>query len=305
MKSRMIECYDYRELDVPRELGRWHIPDSEIEEELKALAKDYSKAEEVEGVIGDGDCVRCICVKASKENWEGRGVLLYPGRRLPGAEEAEETVSGKRAGEEFECRIKEVQLTLKVDKVVRIHVMTVCDELAGKLGIAGVGTVEDYYAWYHDEHDKERKEKACMAIARYWLEEMMEHSEFDIDKEEKKKWCNDRARLIYDAMLAAGYDLRKTQEGETITEEEALEREAKAQERYFVPYVMYCYFSEKDGFVLTKEDFEAKVRKMAKERGEKAEDLMKQTDISMFRERMYQERTYHLLMADAEKYLEV
>lgn len=44
---------------------------------------------------------------------------------------------------------------------------------------------------------------------------------------------------------------------------------------------------------------------MAEERGEKAEDLMKQADITMFRERAYQEHTFHLLMADAEKYLEV
>ncbi|MDE6936681.1 MAG: hypothetical protein K2P28_00630, partial [Lachnospiraceae bacterium] len=108
MKSRMMSCYDYRLLEVPKEMRRWHIPDSEIEAELLALAKDHSGEEETEGEIQDKDCVRCICVKASKENWEGRTVLLYPGRKLPGAEGAEEAVLGKKRGEEFECSIKAV-----------------------------------------------------------------------------------------------------------------------------------------------------------------------------------------------------
>ncbi len=30
----MTDCYDYKLLDVPEEMGRWHIPDSEIDAEL-------------------------------------------------------------------------------------------------------------------------------------------------------------------------------------------------------------------------------------------------------------------------------
>lgn len=305
MKSRMTDCYDYKLLEVPEEMGRWHIPDSEIEEELEALAKDHSGEEETEGEIQSGDCVRCICVKAPKENWEGRTVFLYPGRKLPGAEGAEEAVLGKRRGEEFVCSIKDMSLTLRIEKTVRIRVMKVGDELAGKLDIPGVRTVEDYYRWYHEQHDGERREKACIGIARYWLEEMSKRSRFYIDEMEKQEWCERRARIMYDSMLSAGYDMKKTQEGERITEEEALKRASEGQEMYFIPYIMYCYFSEKDGFVLTEEGFVKEVEKIAAERGEKVEELMKQTDISMFRQTKYQEHTYHLLMADAEKYLEV
>lgn len=305
MKSRMTNCYDYKELKVPEELGRWHIPDSEIEAELEALARDHSGEEETEREIERGDCVRCICIKASKENWEGRTVLLYPGRRLPGAEGAEEAVLGKKKGEEFDCSIKDVSLTLRIERAVRIQVMQVNDALAVKLGIPNVSTVEDYYGFYHEQHDKERKDKACIGIARYWLEEISKRSEFDIDEAEKQSWCYNGARMMYDSLLAAGYDMKKTQEGEVITEEEALRRAAEEQERYFIPYLIYSYFSEKDGFVLTEEGFVKEVEKIAAERGEKAEDLMKQADITMFRQTKYQEHTFHLLMAEAEKYLEV
>ncbi len=305
MKSKMTDCYDYKLLDVPEEMGRWHIPDSEIEAELEALARDHSGEEETEGEVQKGDCVRCICVKASKENWEGRTVLLYPGRKLLGAKDAEEAVLGKKRGEEFDCDIKDVSLTLRIEQSVRIRAMRIGNELAEKLDIPGVWTVEDYYRFYHGQHDKERKEKACIGIARYWLEEMSKRSKFDINEEEKKEWCDIRARIMYDSMLAAGYDMKKTQEGEIISEEEALRRTAKGQEMYFIPYLMYSYFSEKDGFVLTEEMYLKELENMADERGEKIEDLMKQTDISMFRQVKYQEHTYHLLMADAEKYLEV
>ncbi len=305
MNSKIVACYDYSKLEVQEELGRWHIPDSEIEAELEALAKDHSREEEITGETKNGDCVRCICVKAEEESWKNRTVLLYPGRRLPGAEGAEEAVLGKKQGEEFVCQIKDKELTLKIVQAVRSHMMKIDDELAVKLGIPEVHTVEDYYRWYHEQHDKERKEKACIGIARYWLEEISKRSEFDIDEAEKKSWCDTRARLMYDGMMAAGYDMKKTQEGEVITEEEALERAAEEQERYFIPYIIYSYFSENDGFTLTEEDFAAEIERMAEERGEKAEDLMKQADITMFRERAYQEHTFHLLMADAEKYLEV
>ncbi len=305
MKSRMMSCYDYRLLEVPKEMRRWHIPDSEIEAELLALAKDHSGEEETEGEIQDKDCVRCICVKASKENWEGRTVLLYPGRKLPGAEGAEEAVLGKKRGEEFECSIKDVSLTLRVEKAVRIRVMEVDGGLVAKLSIPGVETVGDYYRWYHEQHDKEQKEKACMGIARCWLEAMAKRSVFDIDEDEKRKWCDDRAHIMYEGLLAAGHDMKKTEDGKVITEEEALKRASESEEIYFIPYLIYSYFSEKNGYVLTEEGFVKEVEKIAAERGERLEDLMKQADITMFRQTKYQEYTYHLLMAEAEKYLEV
>ena len=58
MKSKMLNCYDYTQLEVADELGRWRYPDSEIQEELEALARDHSGEEEMEEVK-EGDSVRC------------------------------------------------------------------------------------------------------------------------------------------------------------------------------------------------------------------------------------------------------
>lgn len=305
MKSKMVNCYDYRQVKVEEGSGRWRIPDGEIETELTALAKDYSGEEEVSGAVEAGDSVRLICTGASRDNWMGRSVLLYPGRGIPGAEEAEQKVLGKSAGDEFECRLKDMNVTFKVERAVRMHIMTISDELAAALKLPEVETVEDYYKWYRKQHEAERKERACIVISRTWLEAIASESEFQIDEEEKKSWCAKRARVMYQGMLAAGYDMRKQRDGTVITEEEALANEAKEQEKYFVPYLIYCYFCEKDGFVMTEEAFVKEIERMAAERGDEPEELMKHTDIIFFRQQAYQKHTYDMLAVDAEKYLEV
>lgn len=305
MESKMTKCYDYKQLEVADELRRWHIPDSEIEEELEALARDHSVEQSVEGEIQEGDSVRCICTDASDETWRNRVILLYPGRKLSGAEDAERLICGKKTGDTLNCRIGSVDVSLKVENVVRRIRMEVGDELVRQLDIENVNTVEAYYNWYHQRNDSARKLKANIAIVHYWLTEMAARSEFEIDEEEKKEWCLLRARIMYKGFLTNGYDLKKTPDGTMISEEEAIARAAKEQEKYFIPYVMYCYFCEKDGYALTEADYIAELNKMAVDMGEKVETLMEQTDIIFFREKTYQEHTYHLLGLDAEGYLEV
>ena len=92
MKSRVVSYYDYKKLEIPEELTRWHIPDEEIWKELEFQAGDHAVEKRAEDAVKIGDSVRCVCVKASKEKWKDRTVLLYPGRGLPGAESAETAV---------------------------------------------------------------------------------------------------------------------------------------------------------------------------------------------------------------------
>ena len=143
MRSKLTQCYDYRQLAVPEELKKWRFPESQIDEELEALARDHSSEQQMEGPVKDGHSVQCTCLKDEKGNWEGRTVLLYPGRSLPGAQEAEQAVLGKRQGETVSCQLKARTLVLKVEKVVEKRTLTVGDTLVGLLGLPGVETVED------------------------------------------------------------------------------------------------------------------------------------------------------------------
>ena len=168
MRSKLTQCYDYRQLAVPEELKKWRFPESQIDEELEALARDHSSEQQMEGPVKDGHSVQCTCLKDEKGNWEGRTVLLYPGRSLPGAQEAEQAVLGKRQGETFSCQLKARTLVLKVEKVVEKRTLTVGDTLVGLLGLPGVETVEDYRRWYHEKHDQAYRDKASIRICQFW-----------------------------------------------------------------------------------------------------------------------------------------
>lgn len=184
--------------------------------------------------------------------------------------------------------------------------MNVDESLIQEIAIEGVHSLEDYYRWYHQEHDGEKRKKAWIAIVQYWLTEIAARSEFEIDEEEKRDWCYRKSSFMYQAFLAAGIDLRKPTEErpKSLTEEEVIAEEAKKQERYFVPYVIYRYFCEKDGFVITEEMFLEEIRKIAVERGMDEAEALKQTHIELYREIKYQEHTFYMLGREAEKYLE-
>ena len=52
MKSKIIECFDYRTLEVEDNLRKWKIPDSEIRTEMENLARDHSgEVEATDGAI--------------------------------------------------------------------------------------------------------------------------------------------------------------------------------------------------------------------------------------------------------------
>ena len=306
MKSKMIECFDYRTLEVEDQLRKWKIPESEIRLEMENLARDHSGETETEDGAKEGDCVSCVCTEASAANWKGRRVLLYPGRNLPGAQEAEQTCLGKRTGEEFSCKIRDVQVTLTAEKVIRRKKVTVGPELFGILQLPGVSTEEDFSRWYHEQHDGERRQKASYGIVSFWMQEMAKRSVFSIDEEEKKAWCRVRGEKVYISMLAAGYDMKNEgKDGVPMTEEEAVEEASSQQEQYFIPYLLFEYFSRKDGFTVSQEEYEKVLADEAKKLGLSMEEAHRQSDISLYRYAAYQEHAFLLLAEEAKTYLEV
>lgn len=305
MKSKMIHCYDYKLLPIDQNKTKWRIEDSEIEKELEMLAVDNSKERHISDEIKNGDSVRLKCIESTEESWKDRTILIFPGKELTYAEDTERAVLGRKTGEVIECVIADKKLKLEIMDVIRKHKLEVDDALIEMLKLENVHTIEEYYAYYRSIKENERRTKACIAIVHDWLLGMSEKSEIYIDEEEKKEWCKKRANIGYVSMQAAGYDPRKTPEGEMLTEEKAIENMAKGQERYFVPYVMYQYFCEQDGYILTEKDYLKELEKVAEQHQMKLEDAIGQSDITFYLEKMYQEHTYKILGEVAEQFLEV
>ncbi len=307
MKSGVISCFDYKTLEVPEELTKWKIPDEEITAELSALAGDHAIEESVEDAVRDGDSVRCVCLEGSAERLSGRIVFLYPGRKLPGAEAAEMAVLGKKTGEQVETVLGKDNDTaiLELTDIVRRKVLPAGDELVRSLELPGVSTVEDYFDWYREKNRKERRTRAGYRIIQFWLEQMLERSEYRIDEEEKREWSYARGKIYFEGMLAAGVDLRIPSEGfELLTDEQAITQAAAQQAERFKPFLLLQYLCRQDHYALTEEDYERELVVLAAEHGMDLETARKRSSFSMYQEVRYQEHVFGRKGEEAEKWLE-
>lgn len=306
MNSKLTCCFNYQTLTIPEELRRWKIPSEEIEKELHSLAGDHASDQPVEDEIRAGDSVRCQCVRCSDPAWQGRTVLLYPGRKLPEAEEAEAAVLGKKAGECFSCTLGCAEMELKVLEALRRVEPEIGPELMWILNIPGVETVEDFFRWYHQQHDPERRQKAAFGIVGFWMKETADRSEFYIDPQEEKDWCLLRGKITFDSLLAAGSDPRIPKEGfDILTDEQAIENLAKEQEPRFRPFLLYRYLCEKDGYQVTQEEYLEALKQAAAQQGLSLEEAKQKSDLSLYQEMKYQEHVFYALSEEAEKELEV
>ncbi len=306
MNSRIVNFFDYTTLEIPEELTKWHIPEEEIRKELQALAADSAMQSEVTDGISDGDCVRCVCTGCGEKAWIGRTVLLYPGRSLPGAEEAEKKIVGCKVGDQITCKVGQWEMTLSVQGAVRNVASVVSDAFVASLNIPEVSTIDDYSRWYHRKHDMERKTKASYGVIHFWLNQTAERSTYEIDEEEKWQWCLERGKIMFESMLAAGIDMRIPQEGfEILTDEQAIEKAAHEQERNFIPLLVIQKLCELDGFVPTEEDYRKALAEIAAQQGMTLEEALRRSCFSLYQETVFREHLFVGMSAKAMACMEV
>lgn len=306
MNSSVLQCCDYISTPIPEASTKWRIPDSEILRELEALSGDHAVEQQMDRPVQSGDSVRCVCKDSSDNAWLRRVILLYPGRKMPGAEIAEEAVLGHSVGDEFQTEIRSKNVALEITDVISRQPLPVGDALVRALELPDVETVADYMGWYRAQHEGQRRQKACFAIVHEWLTHIAVESRIYVDEAEKKHWTTTRAQIMLPAMLEAGIDMRKPRDGgEMLTDAQAIEMLSREQERYFVPYVIYEYFCSKDHFSLTENDYLQELERLGAQQGLTLEQAKKRSDLSFFLEKEYQEHTYMMLSREAEAYLEV
>lgn len=304
MESKIIKLFDYRTVPVPPDMTRWRIPADEINRQLETIALSRARQVPAETVeCGDAVC----CEFAGDTALPGRDiVLLYPGRNLPGAEEAETAVIGKTVGECFQCSIRETALTLRVREILRNCPAAVSDELIQQEGIEGVSTVEEYVRWFRGKEEPARRSNACVEIALFWLQQMSVHSEAYIVEEEQQAYVRQAARNLFDMMLQWGEDPRIPEEGlEILTEEEALIRlEEKTKPSFLYPAVCEM-LSNQHGIFYGEAELEEEYRKMADSAQSSIEEMRKESPPEALLASLYSQAAVRLLAAEAQSVLEV
>lgn len=300
MQSTIKKLFDLTGADISAEERRWHVTEEETRRALEALSKKHAAVQEAERVqLGD----TAVC-----RTGDGETVLLYPGRDLPGAEEAEAASIGRTAEEVFHCRLGRMDVELRVEKILRLLPRPIDDALAALEGLPGVRTLEDFRSWHIREAGAKKRADAVKVIRRRLFQELLEKSEFALLEEEQDRWCREISKASFDVMLQMGQDPHIPEEGtELLTDEEALELLYREYLPMFREHVAYRYLSQQDGYECTQEEQRQEQERVRAERAAqgRSEDVGPAfAPFVLYEFGAYMDRGTDILTTAAEKYLE-
>lgn len=209
MKGVVTSLYPLEKVDLPEEFLDVAVSPEQVEEALNRLSLRYAEEGEADTVQA-GDTVYC---HADPDSYpDGRTILLYPGIQMPGAEEAAQALTGRRAAESFSTTLGEKEVTLTIEKIVRPVPVEVNDALIASMGIEGVNTVEEYRAYVAEKMRQDamtEKHKLAMAYVERWLEE---NSTFAFEEGELEEAVTENRDAIVADYLE--YDLPAPSESE-------------------------------------------------------------------------------------------
>lgn len=303
MKSTIIKLYDYKQAVIPAEWGLWRITDGEVAEKLETLSHNHAIETEPD-TVERFDSVACSG-KSEAARWNRKSLRFYPGRKLCDAD-IENALIGAKIGESRTVRTEEGEITLTVTRIVRRRSMPVGDELVKAEGIDGVTTVADYYRWYREQNEPERRMNACMRTAYQLIHQIAENSEYSFDEGEKRTFVSDRVDRIYQAMVMAGADPTIPKEGfDFLTEEQAKANMYDQFEPTFSAYVACGYLVKTLGGVDDLDAFcEAGLERLAADLNLSVDTLLENNGEAMCYDKLLQDKALELLAVYTEQFLE-
>ena len=252
MKSRVVKLYDFKNIAIPAEMRDWQLDEADIDVRMNGLAMEFAQEIFAE-TVAEGDCV--FCQAAENCPLTDRTVLLFPGRAIPGAKEAEKAVIGKKAGEQVNTKIGGTEAELVIKEILRRAPADINDALIQKLDIDGVKTVSEYRDYYRKTREESNLSMVSNEVVEDILQELVQRSEIDIDDEEMKDWTETRAVQAFEYMLENGEDPRLPEEGfEILTDEQAIANIAKSMEQQFRELIICRALCEENGMFFTVED---------------------------------------------------
>ena len=252
MKSRVVKLYDFMNIAIPAEMCDWQLDEAEIDVRINGLAMEFAQEIFAE-TVAEGDCV--FCRAAENSPLADRTVLLFPGRAIPGAEDAEKAVIGKKVGDQVNTQIIGTTADIFIKKIFRRAPAAINDELVQKLEIDGVKTVSDYRDYFRKNREENNLSMVVNEVVEDILQELVQRSEMDIDDEEMKNWTEMRAVQAFEYMLESGEDPRLPEEGfDILTDEQAIANIAKSMGQQFKELLICRALCEENGIFFTVED---------------------------------------------------
>lgn len=181
MNGVVNKLYDIDSIVIPEEMLKADVDEQKVEEALHALSMRYAKESQAEEAA-KGDLVYCHPNKDSYP--DGRTVLIYTGMNIPGAEQAEEAVIGKKVDDTVLTVLAGKTVGLTVKKILRRTPVEVTDALVAGMELEGVATVEDYRTYLRKKQAEDLKMEQSKSVIRYIMDLMVESSTYSYDQAE-------------------------------------------------------------------------------------------------------------------------
>ena len=207
MIGSVNKLYDIDSVVIPAELLDIHVDEQNVEMGMRQLAMRYATECPAE-VIEKGDVVYALPDKESYA--DGRVILIFTGIDMPGAEIASQDVLGAKVGDAVSTELYAQQVTLVVQKIVRRVPAPIDDQLAIRMGIVGVTTVEECRSYLREKALADIRLENSKEIAHIYVDALHKNSTYEYDEAEAKAYIDS----VYDEVAAeyASYGMELSEE---------------------------------------------------------------------------------------------
>lgn len=264
-QKKLRRLFDFRDLEIPKQLLELSFSQKEVEQALEGLRERFLTIGEASGSVEKGDLV-VIALLADEEN-EGKKVQLNVGKHFYD-DVFEEDLVGLELGAAVTMPPQDGARAGILVQIKRRVYPPLSDELACRMNIEGVETVESYRKMVEKKLLTRDKEKKTEAIWNMVLRGVCDRSEFGDLTDEAEKCYADTIKLYHEFAEASGLSYEDylmqaiPPQYESMDQKEAFLR-SESEKRAKQLAVCQYYFAH-SGKELNRESYERSKRELIK-----------------------------------------
>lgn len=263
LNSKVVRMVDYRKVDLREFAVKLDVDDKVVKDQLVKYITRFSKTVECES-IEKRDLVDLSC-KSELPRYNKENIKIRVGIGLMG-KEFEGQLIGVKKGETRTVTVSEKPVEVSIRKIERDILPKVDDDFVKRCNIPGVSTASDLENYclipLLDAQLDEPADNASASLGR----QVFDNSEFELDDSEVKISCDDTIRQF---SQGDGGDAIKQYAGQISAS--TLKAAAFGQDML-----------EKQGKLLSQEDYEKYIGKRANSRECSIEEIKKEEPVTLY-----------------------
>ena len=265
LKSKPVNLLDYHSIDISQYAIPLKADQERYERDVKNFCKRFATKEDAsEIVLQDMATISCSSEnpKFQKEHITIRvGLGLY-------SKELEKKLTGMAVGETKTFTVGLDSVTVTAEKSIREIIPELTDELVSDSGIPDVKTVEDVYAYCRYKQYDDALEEAADEAGAYLAGEILELSSFELDDGELEAASKIVSKAVNVESLAQMLEEDTGSFGDQ-------KQDVSAMIDQMAKHTLIAAVYAQSMTVLTKEDYEAYLDKLAVAKEEPVEEIRK------------------------------